>query len=136
MYRSKRTLDVLVQFVQFFGPRPPNLVCCTKTTKVGIHVHLIALNLRLSKHHVRLTNESLFFISTRQVLLPTYNILDGAQSLLEAHKVGRRLVGGFGVKTILPREFNGSRLDSAFMVHGIFRIFLISGGSESFLALP
>lgn len=42
---------------------------------------------------------------SNQVLLPTYNILDGAQSLLEVHKVGRRLVGGFGVKTILPRKF-------------------------------
>ncbi|CAM9525132.1 unnamed protein product [Ectocarpus fasciculatus] len=37
-----------------------------------------------------------------KVLLPTYNILDGAQSLLEAHRVGRRFVGGLGVKTILP----------------------------------
>lgn len=37
--------------------------------------------------------------------MPTYNILDGAQILLEANKVGQRLVGEFGVKAILPREF-------------------------------
>lgn len=40
-----------------------------------------------------------------QALLPTYNILDGAQVLLEAHKVGQRLVGDFGVKAILPCEY-------------------------------
>lgn len=39
-----------------------------------------------------------------QVLLPTYNLLDGSQTLLETHKFGRRLVGGFGVKKILPRK--------------------------------
>lgn len=37
--------------------------------------------------------------------MPTYNILDGAQVLLEANKVGQRLVGEFGVKAILPREY-------------------------------
>lgn len=45
---------------------------------------------------------------TNQVLLPTYNLLDGSQSLLETHKVGRRLIGGFGVKRVLPREFRPS----------------------------
>ena len=41
-----------------------------------------------------------------QALMPTYNILDGAQVLLEANKVGQRLVGEIGVKAILPSEFN------------------------------
>lgn len=40
-----------------------------------------------------------------QALLPTYNILDGAQALLEAHKIGNRLVGGLGVKAFLPRKW-------------------------------
>ena len=52
------------------------------------------------------------FVVPYQVLLPTYNILDGAQSLLEVHKVGRKLVGGFGVKAILPRK-SGKKRDSA-----------------------
>ncbi|CAM9329080.1 unnamed protein product, partial [Hapterophycus canaliculatus] len=37
-----------------------------------------------------------------KIFLPTYNLLDGAQSLLEANKVGRRLLGGWGVKGVLP----------------------------------
>lgn len=49
---------------------------------------------------------SVCLLSIIQVLLPTYNLLDGAQSLLEVHKVGRRLVGDFGVKAILPRKFS------------------------------
>lgn len=39
-----------------------------------------------------------------QVLLPTYNILDGAQPLLELHKIGKNLVGTRGVQLMLPCE--------------------------------
>lgn len=45
--------------------------------------------------------------------MPTYNILDGAQVLLEANKIGQRLVGEFGVKAILPREFKHAESTSA-----------------------
>lgn len=43
-------------------------------------------------------------VLSKQVLLPSYSILDGAQALLEMHKIGNRLVGRVGVKALLPGE--------------------------------
>eukprot|EP00903_Cladosiphon_okamuranus_P010218 g9677.t1 len=59
-------------------------------------------SVRVDVEYATLILNILCLDSMGKVLLPTYNILDGAQSLLEVHKVGRKLVGGFGVKAILP----------------------------------
>lgn len=66
--------------------------------------HFTFAYLAMASKHRNVPPVSLPWNTVDQVLLPTYNILDGAQSLLEVHKVGRKLVGGFGVKAFLPRE--------------------------------
>ncbi|CAN0181351.1 unnamed protein product [Ectocarpus sp. 6 AP-2014] len=86
---------------------PAPLVCFSQNVDVGNILRGVLTCVR--RHSVRVDVEYATLIlnilcldGMSKVLLPTYNILDGAQSLLEAQKVGRRLVGGFGVKTILP----------------------------------
>eukprot|EP00904_Undaria_pinnatifida_P013619 jgi/Undpi1/9388/HiC_scaffold_27.g11846.m2 len=59
-------------------------------------------SVRVDVEYATLILNILCLDSMGKALLPTYNILDGAQVLLEAHKVGQRLVGDFGVKAILP----------------------------------
>eukprot|EP00752_Nemacystus_decipiens_P002274 g2155.t1 len=59
-------------------------------------------SVRVDVEYATLILNILCLDSMGKVLLPTYNILDGAQSLLEVHKVGRKLVGEFGVKAVLP----------------------------------
>ncbi|CAM9824375.1 unnamed protein product [Pylaiella littoralis] len=59
-------------------------------------------SVRVDVEYATLILNILCLDSMGKVLLPTYNLLDGSQTLLETHKFGRRLVGGFGVKKILP----------------------------------
>ncbi|CAM9266582.1 unnamed protein product [Laminaria digitata] len=73
-------------------------------------------SVRVDVEYATLILNILCLDSMGKALMPTYNILDGAQVLLEANKVGQRLVGEFGVKAILPlAQAVKSRQDRKFL---------------------